>query len=422
MIPFLTGETWNPTFVNPAYGILPLIVGTVLVTIAAMVIAVPLSVASAIYLSEIASYRVKAAVKPVIELLAGIPSVVFGFFGLLVLVEWIRVTFAVPSGECVLAGGILLGIMSLPTIISVSEDALAAVPREFREGSLALGATQWQTIIRVVVPAALSGITAAIILGMGRAIGETMAVLMVTGNAAVIPEPLWNVLSPVRTLTGTLGIEMGEVAIGSLHYHALFAVATVLLVITLAVNLGATGILKRLKTRETGAASTGKRVEPSRFAGITRHPLAGKVVLGLIALLLAGMVASTGGLLDAGAVLIVIAVLALGSSPPLPPAEPAARLPPPLRIRRGRDPGPRGHPLQHLLERAPRALLGVPDHGAERPRARRAASSRRSSAPSTSWRARCSSPSPSGSGPRSTSPSTSARTGSRTSSGTRSTC
>ncbi len=190
MIPFLTGDTWNPTFINPAYGILPLIVGTVLVTIGAMVFAVPLSIASAIYLSELASYRVKAAVKPVIELLAGIPSVVFGFFGLLVLVEWIRVTFDVPSGECVLAGSILLGIMSLPTIISVSEDALSAVPREFREGSLALGATKWQTIRQVVVPAALSGITAAIILGMGRAIGETMAVLMVTGNAAVIPEPI----------------------------------------------------------------------------------------------------------------------------------------------------------------------------------------------------------------------------------------
>jgi phosphate transport system permease protein len=311
VVPFLAGETWNPTFINPAYGILPLIVGTVLVTLAAMVIAVPLSVATAIYLSELAPYRVKAAIKPVIELLAGIPSVVFGFFGLLVLVEWIRVAFDVPSGECVLAGGILLGVMSLPTIISVSEDALASVPREFREGSLALGATRWQTIRQVVVPAALSGITAAIILGMGRAIGETMAVLMVTGNAAVIPEPLWNVLSPVRTLTGTLGIEMGEVAIGSLHYHALFAVATVLLVITLAVNLGAVGILKRLRTRETGAASTGRKAEPSRLARISRHPMAGKVVLGLIALLLAGMIASTGGLLDAGAALIVIAVLAL---------------------------------------------------------------------------------------------------------------
>jgi phosphate transport system permease protein len=311
VIPFLTGDTWNPSFVEPAYGILPLIVGTALVTIGAMVFAVPLSIASAIYLSELAPYRVKAAIKPVIELLAGIPSVVFGFFGLLVLVEWIRVTFAVPSGESVLAGSILLGIMSLPTIISVSEDALSAVPREFREGSLALGATRWQTIRQVVVPAALSGITAAIILGMGRAIGETMAVLMVTGNAAVIPEPLWNVLSPVRTLTGTLGIEIGEVAVGSLHYHALFAVATVLLAITLGVNLGAVTILKRLKARMTGRASGGVRTGRSRLARLVRHPRAGAAALALVALLVAGMVAVSAGPLYAAAVLAVLAALAL---------------------------------------------------------------------------------------------------------------
>jgi phosphate transport system permease protein len=312
LVPFLTGATWSPTFVIPAYGILPLIVGTLLVTLAAMVFAVPLSIASAIYLSELAPYRVKAAIKPAIELLAGIPSVVFGFFGLIVLVEWIRVTFAVPSGESVLAGGILLGVMSLPTIISVTEDALSAVPREFREGSLALGATRWQTIIRVVVPAAISGITAAIILGMGRAIGETMAVLMVTGNAAIIPSPITNILSPVRTLTGTLGIEMGEVAIGSLHYHALFAVATVLLLITLAVNLGATSILKRLKAQMTGEGKSGRaKVKPSRLAGTLSHPLVGTVILALVALLIAAVIGSMGGLVYAGAALVVITVLAL---------------------------------------------------------------------------------------------------------------
>lgn len=311
VIPFLMGETWNPTFLDPAYGILPLIVGTVLVTIGAMVFSVPLSIASAIYLSELAPYRVKAAVKPVIELLAGIPSVVFGFFGLLVLVEWIRVTFAVPSGECVLAGSILLGIMSLPTIISVSEDALSAVPREFREGSLALGATRWQTIRQVVVPAALSGITAAIILGMGRAIGETMAVLMVSGNAAVIPDPLWNVLSPVRTLTGTLGIEMGEVAVGSLHYHALFAVATVLLVITLAVNLGATSVLKRLRARATGEGNGRKRERPSFPAAIAGHRLTRPALLALAAFLAAAVIGSFGGLYAAAAALFAMAALIL---------------------------------------------------------------------------------------------------------------
>lgn len=250
----LTGLVWNPTGTPPLYGTLPLIAGTLLVMLGAMAMAVPLGIGSAIYIAELAHPRVKAVAKPAIELLAGIPSVVYGFFGLIVLTDWIRVTFGVPTGESWLAGSILLGIMSLPTIISVSEDAIASVPREFREGSLALGATRWQTISRVVVPSAVSGITAAVILGMGRAIGETMAVLMVTGNAAIIPDPIWNVLSPVRTLTGTLGIEMGEVAIGSAHYHALFGVAVVLLAITLMVNLAATFILARIRQQNAPAA------------------------------------------------------------------------------------------------------------------------------------------------------------------------
>jgi phosphate transport system permease protein len=247
IIPFLFGTTWAPTAVEPLYGILPLIVGTLLVTLGAIVFAVPLSIGCAIYVSELASTRVKNVLKPAIELLAGIPSVVYGFFGLVVLTDFIRVTFDVPSGETWLAASILLGIMALPTIISVSEDAISAVPHEFKEGSLAIGATRWQTISKVLVPAALSGIAAAIILGIGRAIGETMAVLMVAGNAAVIPEPIWNVLSPVRTLTATLGIEMGEVSVGSQHYNALFGIAIVLLVITLIINLAAVAILHRLK-------------------------------------------------------------------------------------------------------------------------------------------------------------------------------
>ena len=247
IIPFLFGDTWAPTAGEPLYGILPLIVGTLLVTIGAIVFAVPLSIGCAIYVSELASPRVKSVLKPAIELLAGIPSVVYGFFGLIVLTDFIRVTFDVPTGETWLAASILLGIMALPTIISVSEDAISAVPREFREGSLAVGATRWQTISRVIVPAALSGIAAAIILGIGRAIGETMAVMMVAGNAAVIPDPIWNVLSPIRTLTATLGIEMGEVSVGSEHYSALFGIAVVLLIITLIINLSAVAILRRLK-------------------------------------------------------------------------------------------------------------------------------------------------------------------------------
>jgi len=246
-IPFLFGDTWAPTAVEPLYGIFPLIVGTLLVTIGAIVFAVPLSIGCAIYVSELASPRIKNVLKPAIELLAGIPSVVYGFFGLIVLTDFIRITFDVPSGETWLAASILLGIMALPTIISVSEDAISAVPREFKEGSLAIGATRWQTISKVIVPAAMSGIAAAIILGIGRAVGETMAVMMVAGNAAVIPDPIWNVLSPIRTLTATLGIEMGEVSVGSEHYSALFGIAVVLLIITLIINLSAVAILRHLK-------------------------------------------------------------------------------------------------------------------------------------------------------------------------------
>ena len=223
---FLSGTRWNPTGEPPVYGAFSLIVGTLLVTIGAMVIAIPLSIGSAIFISEIASPRIRSIIKPAIELLAGIPSVVYGFFGLIVLTTWLRVSFNQPSGESWLAGSILLGIMAIPTIASVAEDAISSVPREYKEGSLALGATKWQTISKVIVPSALSGITAAVILGMGRAIGETMAVMMVCGNPTygLIPEPITNIFAPVKTLTATLGIEMGEVAqeaIIIMHYLVL---------------------------------------------------------------------------------------------------------------------------------------------------------------------------------------------------------
>ncbi|MDO9325546.1 MAG: phosphate ABC transporter permease PstA, partial [Methanoregula sp.] len=212
--------------------------------------------------------------KPAVELLAGIPSVVYGFFGLIVLTNFIRVSFDIPTGETWLAASVLLGIMALPTIISVSEDAISSVPHEYKEGSLAIGATRWQTISRVLVPAALSGIAAAIILGIGRVVGETMAVLMVAGNAAIIPEPIWNILSPLRTLTATLGIEMGEVSVGSEHYSALFGIAVVLLVITLIINLSAVAILRHLKEgRAQGPArkpfiSSATKESLARFAQI----------------------------------------------------------------------------------------------------------------------------------------------------------
>jgi len=255
---FLFGTSWNPTSVNPGYGTMPLWVGTILVTIGAILIAAPLGIASAIFISEMASYRVRSIVKPVVELLAGIPSVVYGFFGLIVLTDFLRVFFNIPSGECWLAGSILLAVMALPTIVSVAEDAINAVPKEYREGSFGLGANKWQTISKIVLPAAISGITAAIILGIGRAVGETMAVMMVTGNAAIIPDPIYNMLSPVRTLTGTLGIEIGEVAVGSTHYHALFGVALLLLLITLFINLFAIYIMNKLKSRQSGGGKTSR--------------------------------------------------------------------------------------------------------------------------------------------------------------------
>jgi phosphate transport system permease protein len=291
---FLFGQEWNPTGTPPSYGIFPLIVGTLLVMIGAMVIAVPLGIASAVFISELAGPRLRTIIKPAIELLAGIPSVVYGFFGLVVLTDWIRISFDVPSGECWLAGSILLGIMALPTIVSVSEDAINSVPREYTEGSLATGATGWQTISRVIIPSALSGITAAVILGIGRAIGETMAVLMVTGNAAVIPQPIWNVLSPIET---------GEVPIGSLHYNALFGIAVVLLIITLIVNLLATIILARIRSAQMGESR-----RKQFFSQDTRERIRTIILYGIVGMVLL-MVAAIAGILPCLIILISLIVI-----------------------------------------------------------------------------------------------------------------
>ena len=260
---FLSGIKWRPTSVTPRFGTFPLIVGTLLVTLGAMIFAVPLSIGSAIFISEIATPRIRTIIKPIIELLAGIPSVVYGFFGLIILVDWIHDGFNVPTGETWLAGSIILGIMAIPTITSVAEDAINAVPRHYKEGSLAMGATKWQTISKVVIPSALSGITAAIILGIGRAVGETMAVLMICGNSPVIPEPIWDVFSPIRTLTSTLGIEIGEVPFGSGHYHALFGVAVLLLIITLIVNISAVYILGKIKEKQMALGIKKKKIRIS---------------------------------------------------------------------------------------------------------------------------------------------------------------
>ncbi len=232
---FVTGKEWFPT-AQPAaqLGVLPLILGTLWVSLGAIIIALPLGLSTSIYMAEIASPKVRNILKPLIELLAGIPSVVYGFFGLVIIVPGIQKIFDLPVGETALAGSIVLGIMALPTIITISEDALRTTPKEMKEASLALGANKWQTISKVIIPYSSSGITAAAILGIGRAIGETMAVLMVTGNAAVIPHSF---LEPVRTIPATIAAELGEASQGGLHYKALFALGCILFIITMAINL-----------------------------------------------------------------------------------------------------------------------------------------------------------------------------------------
>jgi len=232
---FIAGREWIPTATPAAqYGVLPLILGTLWVSFGAILLALPIGLAVAIYLAEVANIKLRNFLKPVIELLAGIPSVVYGFFGLVVLVPFIRNTFNLPVGETALAGMIILAIMALPTIITISEDALRTTPTSLKEASLALGASRWQTMTRVTIPYSMSGITAASILGIGRAMGETMAVLMVTGNASVIPT---TILEPVRTIPATIAAELGEAPFGGVHFKALFSLAIILFIITLVFNL-----------------------------------------------------------------------------------------------------------------------------------------------------------------------------------------
>jgi len=240
----LFGTRWYPTF--DLFGTLPLILGSLLVTATAILIALPLGVATAVFVREVAPPWAREVLKPMIEVLAGIPSVVLGFFGMTVLAPLVREALGAPTGLTAFTGGLILAYMSLPTLISVAEDALDAVPKSYRDAGLAMGATQWQTIWRVVVPAARSGIVTAVMLGMGRAIGETMAVMMVTGNAARMPLTPDSIFRPVRTMTATIAAEMGEVAQGSVHYHVLFGIGILLFLITFLINLAAaTTIFKR---------------------------------------------------------------------------------------------------------------------------------------------------------------------------------
>ena len=233
---FLLGKSWYPISDPPRLGILPLILGSLVVTLGAAIISVPIGVGCAIYIAEIAPKRIKEILKAGIELLAAIPSVVLGFIGMVTLVPLVKTVFHLPTGLTALSGSIMLAFMAMPTIVSIAEDALYSIPKTYKEGALAMGATHWQAIWRVMIRAASSGILAAIMLGIGRVIGETMAVMMITGNAAVIPHSF---VVPVRTLTATIAAEMGEAVVGSEHYFALFAIGIVLFVISFGINVTA---------------------------------------------------------------------------------------------------------------------------------------------------------------------------------------
>lgn len=243
----LFSARWYP--IESYYGILPLISGSLIVTIGAALVAIPFGLGTAIFIAEIAPRWAREILKPLVELLGGLPSVVLGFLGILVLAPNLRILLDLPTGLTALAGSLLLGAISIPTVVSVAEDALDSVPRSYRDAALALGATRWQTIWRVTLPAARSGVLTAIMLGVGRAIGETMTVMMVTGNAPVLATGLSALFSPVRTMTATIAAEMGEVASGSTHYHTLFFIGMVLFIISLIVNIIASSMVFRQKKR-----------------------------------------------------------------------------------------------------------------------------------------------------------------------------
>jgi phosphate transport system permease protein len=241
---FLFGTNWLPVSEPPKFGMVPLLLGSIYVTVGAIVICVPIGVASAMFIAEVAPTSIKHILKALVEILAAIPSVVLGFIGIVWLGPYLRTAFNLKTGMCGLTGSVLLAFMALPTIISLSEDALVSVPRTFKEAAFGLGATRWQALWRIILPSASSGIIAGVMLGIGRVIGETMVVLMVTGNAPVIPT---SILQPLRTLTATIAGEMGETVSGSEHYFALFAVGLILFIITFLINLAADIFLRKAR-------------------------------------------------------------------------------------------------------------------------------------------------------------------------------
>ena len=314
LVDFLLGSNWRPS--ADEYGALPLIAGTLLVTAGAMAIAAPVGLACAIYISEIAPAKIRGSIKPVVELLSAIPSVVYGFIGITIFIPVIKAVF--PDQQLFssswLVASIILGIMALPTVISVSEDALHAVPRSYREASLAMGATKWESITKVVVPAALSGISAAFILGIGRAIGETMAVLMLTGNSPVIPDPLWNVFSLISTLTGTIALQLPEAVTGSLAQSALFELGVILMIMVLVINLASKHIVSRSAMDKAGRRFSSANSLGRQASLISEHKdilvkggflfLMGVIIWMFLSLLTSGIIALIGAL-------VVISVIGL---------------------------------------------------------------------------------------------------------------
>jgi len=247
---FIFGKYWYPTYEPPEFGILPLIIASILVTAISASLAIPLGVMTAIYLAEIASKRLAEIVKPIVELMAAMPSVVIGFFGMVLVAPFLQDVFDIPTGLNLFNASLMLAFMSIPTICSISEDAIHSVSLSLKEASLALGATHWETIRRVIIPASISGISTAVILGMSRAIGETMVVLMVAGGAAMIPSSIFD---PIRPMPASIAAEMAEAPLGSDHYYALFATGIVLFLFTLAFNIVADQIAHRY--RQVGEAT-----------------------------------------------------------------------------------------------------------------------------------------------------------------------
>jgi phosphate ABC transporter permease protein PstC len=246
----LLGTKWHPA--GEIYGLLPLIAASLIITLLALFINIAIGFPLAIYLAELAGPRSKALLKPAIELLAGVPSIVYGFLGVIILVSYLQDSFDMLTGRSILAGAILLGVMFIPYLTTICEDSLRAVPSEFKEGSLALGANRWQTLRNVTIPAASSGITAAVLLNIGSIIGETMAVLLVVGNVARLPTPIYNIFGQGATFTSVIAGEMGEVARGSMHYHVLFAVGFVLLIVVSILSLVADYARARIKKKFGG--------------------------------------------------------------------------------------------------------------------------------------------------------------------------